>query len=74
MLRVCGRGVLPRYITSLGFVIALTLFAAQPAVAQAVYGSVAGTVADESGAVLPGVTVTITSCPASRRPWCPQCR
>jgi hypothetical protein len=29
--------------------------------AQAVYGSIAGTVTDESGGVLPGVTVTITS-------------
>ena len=32
-----------------------------PAAAQAVYGSVAGTVNDPSGAALPGVTVTITS-------------
>ncbi len=32
-----------------------------PAFAQAVYGSVAGTVNDPSGAALPGVTVTITS-------------
>src|SRR5258705_4253933 len=29
--------------------------------AQAVYGSIGGTVTDESGGVLPGVTVTITS-------------
>ena len=29
--------------------------------AQAVYGSIGGTVTDESAAVLPGVTVTITS-------------
>jgi outer membrane receptor protein involved in Fe transport len=61
MLRVCGRGVLPRHIASFWFVVALTLFAAQPAAAQAVYGSIAGTVTDESAAVLPGVTVTITS-------------
>jgi outer membrane receptor protein involved in Fe transport len=33
----------------------------QSAFAQAVYGSVAGTVNDPSGATLPGVTVTITS-------------
>ncbi|MGH9159798.1 MAG: carboxypeptidase regulatory-like domain-containing protein, partial [Vicinamibacteraceae bacterium] len=32
-----------------------------PTVAQAVYGSISGTVADTSGAVLPGVTVTLTS-------------
>ena len=29
--------------------------------AQAVYGSIAGTVADSSGAAVPGATVTITS-------------
>lgn len=32
-----------------------------PASAQAVYGSISGTITDASGAVLPGVTVTITS-------------
>jgi len=32
-----------------------------PANAQAVYGSISGTVKDNSGAVLPGVTVTVTS-------------
>ncbi len=31
------------------------------AAAQAVYGSISGTVRDNSGGVLPGVTVTITS-------------
>ena len=34
---------------------------ASPAAAQAVYGSVRGTITDASGAVLPGVSVTITS-------------
>ena len=34
---------------------------ASVAIAQAVYGSIAGTVLDPSGAALPGVTVTITS-------------
>lgn len=41
-----------------------TLFGAAPvsdAAAQAVYGSIGGTVKDASGAVLPGATVTITS-------------
>ena len=33
----------------------------RPAHGQAVYGSIAGTVTDNSGAVLPGVAVTITS-------------
>jgi hypothetical protein len=32
-----------------------------PAAAQAVYGSIAGTVTDSTGAALPGATVTITS-------------
>jgi outer membrane receptor protein involved in Fe transport len=32
-----------------------------PAVAQAVYGSIAGTVSDSTGATLPGATVTVTS-------------
>ena len=32
-----------------------------PVLGQAVYGSVAGTVVDNSGGILPGVTVTITS-------------
>jgi hypothetical protein len=39
----------------------VTLLPAAPAGAQAVYGSIAGTVTDPSGATLPGVTVTITS-------------
>ena len=39
----------------------LVLLPAVPAGAQAVYGSIAGTVSDPSGAALPGVTVTITS-------------
>jgi hypothetical protein len=45
------------------FTIVLGLFAICPASvdAQAVYGSIGGTVKDPSGAVLPGVTVTITS-------------
>jgi len=39
----------------------LVLALAGTALAQAVYGSIGGTVTDESGGVLPGVTVTITS-------------
>ena len=44
-------------------VLAAILMMAVPgsAAAQAVYGSIAGTVTDESGAVLPGVTVSVTS-------------
>src|SRR5262245_1794034 len=40
---------------------AFALAAPPPAAAQAVYGSIAGTVTDPTGAALPGVTVTITS-------------
>ena len=40
--------------------IALTVLP-RSALAQAVYGSIAGTVVDQSGALLPGVSVTVTS-------------
>jgi Carboxypeptidase regulatory-like domain/TonB dependent receptor-like, beta-barrel len=39
---------------------AVVLTAAGPAHAQAVYGSISGTITDPSGAALPGATVTIT--------------
>ena len=39
----------------------LVAWSTTPASAQAVYGSIAGTVSDNTGGVLPGVTVTITS-------------
>jgi hypothetical protein len=42
-------------------VLALILAGTIPAAAQAVYGSVAGTVRDASGAAVPGATVTLTS-------------
>lgn len=62
MLRVCGRKVLPRHVASIGaLIVALTVLGTSRASAQAVYGSISGTVTDESGAVLPGVTVTLTS-------------
>ncbi|HVR71757.1 MAG TPA: TonB-dependent receptor, partial [Vicinamibacteria bacterium] len=41
--------------------LAVALGTAAPVRAQAVYGSVAGTVMDTTGAALPGVTVTVTS-------------
>ncbi len=45
-----------------GLTIAIALvWLAPPAAAQAVYGSIGGTVTDTSGGALPGVTVTITS-------------
>ena len=45
------------------FILALISSASRlrTAAAQAVYGSVRGTITDSSGAVLPGTTVTITS-------------
>jgi hypothetical protein len=47
-----------RSLTVLAFLLAA--FAADTR-AQAVYGSIAGTVSDPSGAFLPGVSVTVTS-------------
>jgi outer membrane receptor protein involved in Fe transport len=41
--------------------VALLVILAAPAAAQAVYGSIGGTISDNTGGVLPGVTVTITS-------------
>jgi hypothetical protein len=47
------------FVTAL--VIGLLLLLPRTTTAQAVYGSIGGTVTDESGGVLPGVTVTVTS-------------
>src|SRR5262245_56898213 len=44
-----------------GLAIVCCLWSPSLAYAQAVYGSISGTVNDNSGAVLPGATVTITS-------------
>ncbi len=53
---------LPFRLVGLAGLLALTLCGlATDARAQAVYGSIAGTVADTSGAAVPGATVTITS-------------
>ncbi len=49
-----------RLIAIGGLLIALTVLP-RSALAQAVYGSIAGTVVDQSGALLPGVSVTVTS-------------
>jgi hypothetical protein len=48
------------FVRSLATLLLLTAFAVDTR-AQAVYGSIAGTVGDPSGALLPGVSVTITS-------------
>ena len=62
MFRLRGpRFGLRAHIAVAGLVVAVSLLAPRVTSAQAVYGSVAGTVTDESGAVLPGVSVTITS-------------
>jgi hypothetical protein len=62
MFRLRGsRFGLRAHIAAAGLVVAVSLLAPRVTSAQAVYGSVAGTVTDESGAVLPGVSVTITS-------------
>lgn len=42
-------------------VLLLSLCAARPAVAQGSFGSISGTAVDASGAVLPGVTVTLSN-------------
>ncbi len=52
----CIRPILLVLLTAVALVIS-----AVPSSAQAVYGSISGTVTDESAAVLPGVSVTITS-------------
>ena len=49
-----------RLVVIVGVLIALTALP-RSASAQAVYGSVAGTVVDPSGGALPGVSVTVTS-------------
>ncbi len=58
-----SRSSVPRHrmpVVSLLLVLAFAVPAA-PALAQAVYGSIAGTVTDPTGGALPGATVTITS-------------
>jgi hypothetical protein len=57
------RGISQRGSFLVTSVVAFVLFAlSAPSVrAQAVYGSISGTVRDNSGGVLPGVTVTVTS-------------
>ncbi|HYK88790.1 MAG TPA: TonB-dependent receptor, partial [Acidobacteriota bacterium] len=51
---------LSRLVFFAGLLLALS-WPAQQAAAQAVYGSISGTVKDTSGALVPGATVTITS-------------
>ena len=52
---------LNRFVAAFATVLLLAVVPARMAFAQAVYGSLAGTVSDPSDAALPGVTVTATS-------------
>ncbi len=52
---------LSRLVAASAAVLLLAVVPVRTAFAQAVYGSIAGTVVDPSGAALPGVTVTATS-------------
>src|SRR5499426_267707 len=59
MLAISQRGRFPlACVTAACLTLALS---SEPAYAQAVYGSISGTIKDNTGGVLPGVTVTITS-------------
>jgi hypothetical protein len=61
-MRSSGRSTLRRKVRLMAYAaLSLILAGTIPAAAQAVYGSVAGTVRDSTGAVVPGATVTITS-------------
>src|SRR5687768_10875362 len=59
----CVRGAATRQALPLSSLLLMFLMigTAAPAAGQAVYGSISGTITDNTGAVLPGVTVTITS-------------
>ena len=50
-----------RLLLALAAVVVASLALPTAARAQAVYGSIAGTIEDSTGAALPGVTVTVTS-------------
>ena len=58
-----GRSAVARICRRVGLLLAFLTctLAGTPVFAQAVYGSIAGTVVDNTGGVLPGVTVTFTS-------------
>ena len=43
------------------FALTITSYAARPASAQVLYGSIVGTLTDETGAVVPKATVTVTN-------------
>src|SRR5437870_10635933 len=55
-----GRKVLMHTVFRTAAALLLAAGLAAPALAQTLTGSVAGTIKDEQGAILPGVTVTLT--------------
>src|SRR3954471_7398649 len=58
----CSIASSPKTLVRILAVLAVSALAWVPAAhAQAVYGSISGTIRDNTGAVLPGVTVTVTS-------------
>ena len=61
MFRSIAALVLPLLRTCSSILLVLLVVDRVPAAAQAVYGSISGTVTDNTGAVLPGVTVTVVS-------------
>lgn len=57
----------PRVLPRLAAVVASALLASAPCVAQSFTGSISGTVADSSGAVVPSAQVTITQTETNRQ-------
>jgi hypothetical protein len=60
-VRSARRSIRLPFGTSFALVFCALMWSAAPIPAQAVYGSISGTVKDNSAAVLPGVTITVTS-------------
>src|SRR5438067_1376653 len=64
-LRFCLRSTVPLFNsllrTSVVLIVGALAWSPAPAHAQAVYGSVGGTIVDATGSPVPGATVTITS-------------
>lgn len=64
--QLCGRGfcleneIVRPTLAKLAFLLLFAVTAALPASAQAVYGSIFGTVTDNTGAVIPNATITVT--------------
>jgi carboxypeptidase family protein/TonB-dependent receptor-like protein len=61
VFRSCPLSIISLVRTSVLLLVSALAWSPAPANAQAVYGSVSGTVVDSSGSVIPGATVTVTS-------------